>query len=182
MEMEVRYFNSQPHKEADSNSTPAHRHRFLFQLTASQGGWPYPVTITTALFGISTHSLTRRLTASVLVYRNRHVDFNSQPHKEADIPVTSVRFSPPISTHSLTRRLTTERSALYHANIISTHSLTRRLTIFTSKHLPANLFQLTASQGGWQPPMGWIYSKIFISTHSLTRRLTIMCDKHHPDK
>ena len=56
-----------------------------------------------------------------------------------------------ISTHSLTRRLTTERSALYHANIISTHSLTRRLT--GSEKLLSELF--------------------CISTHSLTRRLTV---------
>ena len=34
----LRYFNSQPHKEADFPVGLVYFHRFLFQLTASQGG------------------------------------------------------------------------------------------------------------------------------------------------
>ena len=55
------HFNSQPHKEADhylSSSKP--------------------------LQGISTHSLTRRLTRSNHQRHLPRVHFNSQPHKEAD--------------------------------------------------------------------------------------------------
>ena len=125
------------------------------------------------LFFISTHSLTRRLTrlpaapmgewsrfqltasqGGWRIYDNE-IDiqnhFNSQPHKEADVVVLldfcdSFR----ISTHSLTRRLTSRETGHCFNPSISTHSLTRRLT--TQKRLknPAMVFQLTASQGGWQ--------------------------------
>ena len=80
----LRYFNSQPHKEADLERDPG----FID-------------------FGISTHSLTRRLTGNAFIFVKR--------------------FS--ISTHSLTRRLTKKiRIKRTHRNI-STHSLTRRLTL-----------------------------------------------------
>ena len=56
------YFNSQPHEEAD-----CYRHYFLlfqnkFQLTASRRGWRLRQLISAWSFGISTHSLTKRLT------------------------------------------------------------------------------------------------------------------------
>ena len=35
-----RYFNSQPHKEADDAPPPPAKQSMIFQLTASQGGWP----------------------------------------------------------------------------------------------------------------------------------------------
>ena len=37
---------------------------------------------------ISTHSLTRRLTFFLCVYFQHIVNFNSQPHKEADVAIT----------------------------------------------------------------------------------------------
>ena len=128
-----RYFNSQPHKEADR----IHLHRryiFLeFQLTASQGGWPL-LSLTAA------HAPEFQLTASQGGWRNisprkltpNH--FNSQPHKEADHLWRSCRKIPCISTHSLTRRLTDCR--LGNPCILA--------------------FQLTASQGGWR-----LYALIF---------------------
>ena len=143
-----------------------------FQLTASQGGWriydneidiqnhfnsqPHKEADVVVLldfcdsFRISTHSLTRRLTCLWI----------------------SCKHSERISTHSLTRRLTFTNSSIWHLSVISTHSLTRRLTsretghcfnpsisthsltrrLTTQKRLknPAMVFQLTASQGGWQ--------------------------------
>ena len=54
--------------------------------------------------------------------------FNSQPHKEADRHEVAVWCSSDISTHSLTRRLTGADTLRDHADKISTHSLTRRLT------------------------------------------------------
>ena len=57
----LRYFNSQPHKEADDYSTEPCR-------------WN----------SISTHSLTRRLTITSIYVTNISSYFNSQPHKEAD--------------------------------------------------------------------------------------------------
>ena len=59
------YFNSQPHKEADSNAVVEDVRDYLFQLTASQGGWRFCKKLIKILFNY----------------------FNSQPHKEADIRV-----------------------------------------------------------------------------------------------
>ena len=56
------YFNSQPHKEADF---------FRFQFLSQHS--------------ISTHSLTRRLTAIIVQHPAFPKNFNSQPHKEADV-------------------------------------------------------------------------------------------------
>ena len=104
---------------------------------------------------------------------SRSWNFNSQPHKEADIRPMFLVYLPTvfqltasqggwllyelifcpmscISTHSLTRRLTRNQSIVSRLRCISTHSLTRRLTRNQS-----------------------IVSRLrCISTHSLTRRLT----------
>ena len=121
------YFNSQPHKEADF---------FRFQFLSQHS--------------ISTHSLTRRLTAIIVQHPAFPKNFNSQPHKEADI-FSNASFSLfayfnsqphkeadeimggtveeyTISTHSLTRRLTIVVLVPSGPAEISTHSLTRRLT------------------------------------------------------
>ena len=122
----------------------------LFQLTASQGGWQgrYRSIQTNMVF---------QLTASQggwLVTREKSYVVEM------------------ISTHSLTRRLTAFDVRATQYVIISTHSLTRRLTWiwiwirdishFNSQpHKEADnktredcvawdVFQLTASQGGWQ--------------------------------
>ena len=76
----------------------------VFQLTASQGGWPG-----------------NGVTATTVIY------FNSQPHKEAD--------------HGF--------QLVGEVRSISTHSLTRRLTEIMWKNMTFQVFQLTASQGGW---------------------------------
>ena len=101
----------------------------VFQLTASQGGWQMRnrihiwssaisthsltrrLTLSIIFFfrfvTISTHSLTRRLTVSGCIHFWRSMNFNSQPHKEADQNATSAPIiTRQISTHSLTRRLT----------------------------------------------------------------------------
>ena len=78
------YFNSQPHEEADDTDKP-----FVFYVF------------------ISTHSLTKRLTAQ-WHYLPRVIS---------------------ISTHSLTKRLTTIPDGNLLIEGISTHSLTKRLTI-----------------------------------------------------
>ena len=78
-----RYFNSQPHKEADKTLTLR-----------------FPLSV------ISTHSLTRRLTPRSLSLNISSLYFNSQPHKEADTYEIRMKYSVHISTHSLTRRLT----------------------------------------------------------------------------
>ena len=143
------YFNSQPHKEADTT-------REEFKLSV----------------GISTHSLTRRLTIRPLTRMEYRLNFNSQPHKEADYICRPSRDSINISTHSLTRRLTLRERRHSQWKSISTHSLTRRLTreritrnsrisYFNSQpHKEADVFLPDSS------------TTICISTHSLTRRLT----------
>ena len=122
-----------------------------FQLTASQGGWPRISGKSLKSSNISTHSLTRRLTLSLNIVSKECFDFNSQPHKEADLSSGVVpNHVLPISTHSLTRRLTARTDIICVRLNISTHSLTRRLTI--ERMVIDNgifKFQLTASQGGW---------------------------------
>ena len=61
---------------------------------------------------ISTHSLTRRLTVSPRSTLSLLSYFNSQPHKEADVPASKCFFQKVISTHSLTRRLTGSLSVI----------------------------------------------------------------------
>ena len=101
------YFNSLPHKEAD-------------------GMWKRAE----GAIYISTHSLTRRLTARIWQKQKQNQHFNSQPHKEADYVVYIIKYIYNISTHSLTRRLTrTTDYRIIQEVYISTHSLTRRLTL-----------------------------------------------------
>ena len=57
-----RNFNSQPHKEADIDCLLFRLSITIFQLTASQGGWPNGLDYVPFNGYISTHSLTRRLT------------------------------------------------------------------------------------------------------------------------
>ena len=192
--LQTRYFNSQPHKEADEflvSDTIAH---FIFQLTASQGGWRQMLCCNPEYSNISTHSLTRRLTT------NRRYLWKIWS----------------ISTHSLTRRLTERRyfdaqtagfqltasqggwllcsRSQGSASIISTHSLTRRLTglymeccghhrHFNSQpHKEADtteqaqqIEQNISTHSLTRRLTGYWYAREkgkWISTHSLTRRLT----------
>ena len=142
------YFNSQPHKEADF---------FRFQFLSQHS--------------ISTHSLTRRLTAIIVQHpafpknfnsqphkeadgndnrrSNGNCNFNSQPHKEADILSVTMSDAVAISTHSLTRRLTwTVKNSL--PSLQNFNSQPHKEADYRSPSvLPSTfIFQLTASQGG----------------------------------
>ena len=97
---------------------------------------------------ISTHSLTRRLMLRIMDLERLTMNFNSQPHKEADARDFFHQVVFDISTHSLTRRLTKNPDASVRFPGISTHSLTRRLTEFRNFCTQIFAFQLTASQGG----------------------------------
>ena len=187
----IHHFNSQPHKEADDLyglapvgvyiSTHSLTRRLTierrticwqgtFQLTASQGGWPILIATpwVRLIFQLTaSQGGWRPTTAGKAIYDY----FNSQPHKEADLPVEGRWYCDYISTHSLTRRLTLCNASAESIGSISTHSLTRRLTGCTGgialdginfnsqPHKEADsciitlwdiyLFQLTASQGGW---------------------------------
>ena len=167
------HFNSQPHKEADESwlaynrmvshiSTHSltrrlteHMGRYLmmckiFQLTASQGGWHLLVYHKTKFLYISTHSLTRRLTVlTTATVPQQYISTHSLTRRLTEI-WRKVKMLSQISTHSLTRRLTIFRSYTIIVRWISTHSLTRRLTAMLASSDVATLFQLTASQGGWQ--------------------------------
>ena len=104
------YFNSQPHKEADFQATHSTLVSYLFQLTASQGGWQPDRT----------------------VLSSRVWDFNSQPHKEADCCLQF--FTKACNVFQLTASQGGWQvgAACHTGNrTISTHSLTRRLTILT---------------------------------------------------
>ena len=84
----------------------------------------------------------------VLSHALTSLDFNSQPHKEADLSRASLQSVILISTHSLTRRLTSRYLTGGGTVHISTHSLTRRLTESDNLLPKLEIFQLTASQGG----------------------------------
>ena len=99
------HFNSQPHKEADGQpdttqnieliSTHSltrrltfchylHLRSCLFQLTASQGGWPVlyvAMRVDTANFNSQPH---KEADNSLYGWLEAGSHFNSQPHKEAD--------------------------------------------------------------------------------------------------
>ena len=122
-------FNSQPHKEADVNGVVSSWQFRTFQLTASQGGWRPYTAFVTSFPNISTHSLTRRLTAWSGRSRQIPSYFNSQPHKEADV------FKYVIFIIASLFQLTASQGGW------------RKTTVFRQRILK---FQLTASQGGWQ--------------------------------
>ena len=82
-QMELPYFNSQPHKEADKSNS------FIRADETDFNSQPHKEAdnekqINNATIIISTHSLTRRLTFSSSYVSNNSSYFNSQPHKEAD--------------------------------------------------------------------------------------------------
>ena len=124
------YFNSQPHKEADSCRGHITSRCRGFQLTASQGGWRlmhHLNWIQSFYFNSQPHKEADGKCMDEETQKTRN--FNSQPHKEADRYRRSKKRSRvKISTHSLTRRLTLYWSGIQHYQFISTHSLTRRLT------------------------------------------------------
>ena len=143
---------------------------------------------------ISTHSLTKRLTANAIdemggiwefqltasrrgwqsstQEKEIRYYFNSQPHEEAD---GGHRFKSPaesISTHSLTKRLTIKVFVIHTFLFISTHSLTKRLTVTQYRGYTMNTYfnsQPHEEADGAFTDTDWID---FISTHSLTKRLT----------
>ena len=132
------YFNSQPHKEADI----AERIGNVFH-------------------GISTHSLTRRLTVKdICTMQCQH-----------------------ISTHSLTRRLTlcyrisgslyrisTHSLTSYRNSHISTHSLTRRLTaILFNKNRFVQFIFITLYQS---PPQPLLLPPFFHPIFSFSARIS----------
>ena len=80
----TRYFNSQPHEEADETCSTIQNYYRRFQLTASRRGWRISPPSSSPCDHISTHSLTKRLTTNTCLSTK---DYN-------------------ISTHSLTKRLT----------------------------------------------------------------------------
>ena len=125
------------------------------------------------MIGISTHSLTKRLTYRALVVTWLYLHFNSQPHEEADmLGVDSYCFvfifqltasrrgwldSSFLGCVSLTdfnsqphEEADTSNIVLSQIINISTHSLTKRLTHdFQTVHQEHYIFQLTASRRGW---------------------------------
>ena len=58
------------------------------------------------ILSISTHSLTKRLTGAGVIFLSAPINFNSQPHEEADTRPCESSGNTFISTHSLTKRLT----------------------------------------------------------------------------
>ena len=175
MHLQICYFNSQPHEEADSPWAGRYLWSYRFQLTASRRGWQRKFSIFGSDFIISTHSLTKRLTFTPATPLRTFWNFNSQPHEEADFSHYVICGMIHISTHSLTKRLTLSLPVWDEIAAISTHSLTKRLTRLPDTIQMSLLFQLTASRRGWLFHPATRTCEWDISTHSLTKRLTITC-------
>ena len=122
------HFNSQPHKEADESNSNNTQSDNTFQLTASQGGWRLMAYAMNWWIEISTHSLTRRLTAYIDVYYRQKI----------------------ISTHSLTRRLTTMLMVMLSYLLFQLTASQGGWRCYNNSANDWRRFQLTASQGGWQ--------------------------------
>ena len=143
------HFNSQPHEEADVIPGVTPSMISGFQLTASRRGWRYDPYIVLTMMIFQLTASRRGWRDDVTVPANL-LNFNSQPHEEADC----------------------SHRRCYRFYAISTHSLTKRLTYLCPLCIKVIIFQLTASRRGWQ----WLEVQARfarnISTHSLTKRLT----------
>ena len=165
------YFNSQPHKEADF---------FRFQFLSQHS--------------ISTHSLTRRLTAIIVQHpafpknfnsqphkeadgndnrrSNGNCNFNSQPHKEADILSVTMSDAVAISTHSLTRRLTwTVKNSLPSLQNFNSQPHKEADGGRSIRNRDVRYFNSQPHKEA-DERQGVLWLQLLISTHSLTRRLT----------
>ena len=78
------YFNSQPHKEADAGMQVVKASRLYFNSQPHKEADFFRFQFLSQ-HSISTHSLTRRLTAIIVQHPAFPKNFNSQPHKEADV-------------------------------------------------------------------------------------------------
>ena len=87
------------------------------------------------------------LIKSVIAVSNTY--FNSQPHKEADLSLLNCLNRSNISTHSLTRRLTESDNLLPKLEIFQLTASQGGWRIDNSIIHLIERFQLTASQGGW---------------------------------
>ncbi len=128
--------------------------------------------------GISTHSLTKRLTITIIRRFTTIFYFNSQPHEEADIffKLSVCNFF--ISTHSLTKRLTICSGTCSGTCDISTHSLTKRLTTpIWQKMMRIENFNSQPHEEADQAESA-TQTQGIISTHSLTKRLTAISHKN----
>ena len=176
---------------------------FAFQLTASRRGWRISFASVILPASISTHSLTKRLTAYTWEYP-KYVIFQLTASRRgwqtyAEVPRLLKAFQLTasrrgwrlltcrpwplfrISTHSLTKRLTTRTLISGMASIFQLTASRRGWRLCSqSKDIP-RIFQLTASRRGWHITTGYAYRYTYISTHSLTKRLTqlINCEKQN---
>ena len=166
---------------------------YLFQLTASQGGWRFFLITIQAFTYISTHSLTRRLTILInpsfvgfnisthsltrrlTPHYSLQIDaiyFNSQPHKEADNDYLREITSQGISTHSLTRRLTISWLMKFLSESYF-NSQPHKEADYQPQSAPESCMHFNSQPHKEADIYSWfLLSANSISTHSLTRRLT----------
>ena len=137
----LKYFNSQPHEEADVLKLVFRQPDQTFQLTASRRGW-------LSVFSTSKTILVFQLTASRRGWRHS---------------IKSIVFCLIISTHSLTKRLTTLLVSVAFRYVKFQLTASRRGWRFPELILNYLIaFQLTASRRGWQGADGkssytWIF-------------------------
>ena len=144
------HFNSQPHKEADTFVCHLHScwtgistHSLTRRLT-------FLIAVIFFSISISTHSLTRRLTQKVWCSKQSITHFNSQPHKEAD--QNSVwRIHNCWHFNSQPHKEADQNSFWRIQNCWHFNSQPHKEADLSTgeKLVLTSEFQLTASQGGW---------------------------------
>ena len=147
----TRYFNSQPHEEADETCSTIQNYYRRFQLTASRRGWRISPPSSSPCDHISTHSLTKRLTFSNLSLEGIHLLFQLTASRRGWLSARAVYGSSGLFQLTASRRgWHTGRPGADTVDFISTHSLTKRLTNIRFRRGCRCLFQLTASRRGWR--------------------------------
>ena len=121
------YFNSHPHEEDDRKCLIFYFKTEIFQLTSSRRGWQYTLYFLFNCVNISTHILTKRMTAFLLLL---HMNMN-------------------ISTHILTKRMTIFFMAIAQIGIFQLTSSRRGWPKCWPIHIKWITFQLTSSRRGW---------------------------------
>ena len=151
----ISYFNSQPHKEADKQlEVPTqdveHFNSQPHKEADHRGAWK---TDGMRYFNSQPHKEADRNSTP---YLRCIVHFNSQPHKEADHTPPDLPCNGFISTHSLTRRLTATPCLSWLVSVFQLTASQGGWQLLADLEEDEKEFQLTASQGGW-PGLSIVY-------------------------
>ena len=122
------YFNSHPHEEDDDTVNVNSLLHQYFNSHPHEEDDLLHIFLLPGLCNISTHILTKRMTADGASSSWPFHHFNSHPHEEDDWKLVLSIHICSISTHILTKRMTAAIPVFVCLFAISTHILTKRMT------------------------------------------------------